>query len=453
MSGGAAAARRDPRALASSYQERRRAAALDAQRHARAGAAERARRLALAAAAAAEEEAAEAQPITPPHQADADAANHAATPSGARPPRRPHARVDTERGLWEGQLMLPEWLIDVPSDLGPAWLALPRPEGPRCLLVAGGGTTAARDRAGVLLERLRSGLPGGGAPGPARAGAGAVLDAVWHAPTATYYALDVLSWRGQDLGGCTAEFRLHWLRARLAELAAEQGGASDGGVAAWTVGGGGAPRARRVEPLPAYDATPAGLAAAHSAPAPFIRDGLYLLHRCAHYAPGATPLALAWKDAACSRYVVDTDPATGAPAAAQRLVLALRADGRVETGDDPPVALGAAPPAAHAGGARPGRLLRFRLGPGGVAAGPDGAPVGADLEYEGAANQRRGRADSLSRILFQRAAREAPIALEALLAAAAAGVAAGAGAGAGDGSSIGVGRAGAEAAPMDSDAG
>jgi snurportin-1 len=448
MSGAAAAARRDPKALASSYQERRRAAALDAQRHARAGAAERARRLALAAAAAA---AAEAEAEAPP---DADAANTAAAASGsgARPPRRPHARVDAERELWAGQLMLPEWLIDIPSDLGPAWLALPRPEGPRCLLVAGGGSTAARDRAGALLERLRSGLPGGGAPGPARPGAGAILDAVWHAPTATYYALDVLSWQGQDLGGCTAEFRLHWLRARLDELAAEQGGAADGGVAAWTVGGGGAPRARRVEPLPAYDAAPAGIAAAHSAPAPFLRDGLYLLHRRAHYAPGTTPLALAWKDAACSRYVVDTDPHTGAPAAAQRLVLALRADGSVETGDDPPVALGAAPEAARAGGARAGRLLRFRLGPGGVVAGPDGAPVGADLEYEGAANQRRGRADPLSRILFQRAAREAPIALEALLAAAAAGVAAGAGAGAGDGSSIGVERAGAGAVPTDADA-
>ncbi len=56
------------------------------------------------------------------------------------------------------------------------------------------------------------------------------------------------------------------------------------------------------------DAYPAGgLASAHSGPVAFVRDGLYLLHKEGHYALGQSPLALTWKDAACSRFLLDTD--------------------------------------------------------------------------------------------------------------------------------------------------
>ena len=95
-------------------------------------------------------------------------------------------------------------------------------------------------------------------------------------------------------------------------------------------------------------------------------------------------------------------------------------DGTVATEDDPPAALGAMPEAfirQLGERLRPGRLLRFALGPGGVTF-RGGQAVGADLRYEGPANQRRGRADSLSKILFQHLCRTAPIGLPALLAAA-----------------------------------
>ena len=45
---------------------------------------------------------------------------------------------------------------------------------------------------------------------------------------------------------------------------------------------------------------------------PYRRDGLYLLHKEGHYALALSPLALLWKDAACSRYFVDTDAAGNA---------------------------------------------------------------------------------------------------------------------------------------------
>ena len=117
---------------------------------------------------------------------------------------------------------------------------------------------------------------------------------------------DLMCWRGLSLYSCPTDFRLYWARAKLAE----DGGGADGPPS---------PRhPRRFLPLPTYPATRGGLRAAHSTPVAFTRDGVYLLHRQAHYTPGQTPLALTWKDAACSRYLVDTDR-VGAPLAQQQV--------------------------------------------------------------------------------------------------------------------------------------
>jgi snurportin-1 len=48
--------------------------------------------------------------------------------------------------------------------------------------------------------------------------------------------------------------------------------------------------------------------------------------------------------------------------------------------------------------------------------------VGADLRYEGSAHTRRGRADIISKILFQYLARREPLTLQTLLEASQAGL-------------------------------
>lgn len=57
------------------------------------------------------------------------------------------------RLYYASQLMHPDWLTDIPADLGPNWLVLPRPEGPRCLVIASRGRTTSRLRNGVVLHR------------------------------------------------------------------------------------------------------------------------------------------------------------------------------------------------------------------------------------------------------------------------------------------------------------
>lgn len=111
----------------------------------------------------------------------------------------------------------------------------------------------------------------------------------------------------------------------------------------------------------------------------------------------------------------------GVPLPSQRLVLAYRMDGSVATGDAEPCALGRMPPSFLDGVSRrvpPGTLLRFELGPGGFSL-LQGRPVGADLRFLGVAGSRRGRADMLSKVLFQHLARTCPLTFAELEAAAA----------------------------------
>lgn len=88
-----------------------------------------------------------------------------------------------------------------------------------------------------------------------------------------------------------------------------------------------------------------GLHAALHGAVPFSRDGVTLLHMEGHYALGASPLALLWKDASCSRYHLDTD-AAGVVPPRQGVTLQCLLGGGVGTGDEQPTALARLPDAA-----------------------------------------------------------------------------------------------------------
>lgn len=229
---------------------------------------------------------------------------------------------------------------------------------------------------------------------------------------------------------CTTEFRFYWMHTKLKEDMQP----TDLRLHSHPT--------RQFVPLPPYPATQGGLTAAYRDPVPFTRDGLYLVHRRTVYASGHTPLALLWKDAACSPYFIDTD-AKGTPLEQQRVILQYRAaDRALVTGDELPVVL-ATMPEGHAllneDSLRDGQLTRFTLGPEGVTF-IDGHPIGADLEFQALQSKRGGRAHVLSKILFQYLARTHPITFEVLLEAAGMGPAPEeGGAGARQGESIGVG--------------
>jgi len=105
-------------------------------------------------------------------------------------------------------LMLPESLQEVPEDLASQWLMVVVPRGERCLVIASHGTTISRAQSGAKLERFASALPGGAFDaGGVHSSGDCILDCVYHEPSATYYVLDLLAWRGHLYYDCSTEFR------------------------------------------------------------------------------------------------------------------------------------------------------------------------------------------------------------------------------------------------------
>eukprot|EP00891_Asterochloris_glomerata_P005970 jgi/Astpho2/5970/fgenesh1_pm.00080_%23_39_t len=279
---------------------------------------------------------------------------------------------------------------------------MPRPDGRRCLVIASNCWTVSRLRTGRVLHSFPSPLPGGSTASSSGADSFSILDCVFHEPQQTYYIVDVMCWQGYILYDCAAEFRLYWLTAKMAESCM-------GSTAT-------AQQQYKFMAVPTAPCTPGALQEAYAGPVPFQRDGLIFLHKEGHYSLDSTPLALLWKDAHCSQYVLETE-GDGTVPDQQQVVLAYAQDRLLVTGDQQPVPLGQLPEAfvRKAGpGLRPGRLLRCSVGARGIQL-VDGEPTGADLKYEGLANQRRGRADVISKILFQYMARRSPITVEHLL--------------------------------------
>ncbi|KAK3043268.1 hypothetical protein RJ639_002511, partial [Escallonia herrerae] len=320
------------------------------------------------------------------------------------------------------QLMLPEWMIDVPDCLSNDWLIFglckkavlitfssdvryvcARPAGKRCFVVSSNGITVSRLRNGSLLHRFPSALPNGSRAKDASRSAQSycILDCIFHELDQTYYVVDMVCWAGISFYECTAEFRFYWLNNKLVETSACDGPSRY--------------HRYRFSMVPMYNCDHEGMHTAYTGPVPYVRDGLLFYNKHAHYQTGNTPLALVWKDENCSQYVIDTDSKGQIPHQ-QQVVLELQDDGKLTTYDDPPVVFG------FLNGEFiqktelvAGNLLRFSVSEGGLVFA-DGKLEKADLQYIGKVNRARAFADSYSKIMFQHMARHSPLSIGHLLA-------------------------------------
>lgn len=379
--------RRPYKRPAISDQQRRRELALQAQSARRADAQARAR--ALASSLLPEE--VEDEPEAEHNHTVADVAAAASKLRGSDA-RRWFAR----------QIMLPEWMVDAPPCLASDWHVFARPSGKRCFVVSSNGITISRVRNGSILHRFPSALPNGSKrdiSGPASSYS--ILDCIFHEPDETYYIIDMICWRGYSLYDCTAEFRFFWVNSKLAETSACDPPSTY--------------HKYRFSAVPVYECTLQGLQAAYSGSTPYVKDGLLFYNKHAHYQAGITPLALVWKDEACSQYVIDTDSKGDIPNE-QHLVLELQGDGKLVTSDDPPVVFGSlGNEFIQKSNLRPGNLLRFSVRDESVKL-VDGKMQIIDLRFVGTPNRARAFADSHSKALFQYAARHAPLRIEDLVA-------------------------------------
>ncbi|WCJ36256.1 Snurportin-1 [Euphorbia peplus] len=301
------------------------------------------------------------------------------------------------------QLMLPEWMIDVPDCLPQDWYVFARPAGKRCFVVSSAGTTVSRERNGCILHRFPSALPNGaktrGVSGPSQSYC--ILDCIFHELDQTYYVIDMICWGGYSLYDCTAEFRFFWLNSKLGET-----GACDPPSFYHKY---------RFSSVPIYSCDQSGLLSAYSGAVPYVKDGLLFYNKHSLYQTGNTPLALVWKDENCSQYVIDTD-SNGHVPSQQQVVLELQGDGKLITSDDPPVEFGCLDlDFVQKTGLHSGNLLRFAVGDEGLIL-VDGKLEKADLHYLGKSNRARAFADSYSKVMFQHTVRHSPLKIDDLLA-------------------------------------
>ncbi|XWS60273.1 hypothetical protein CRYUN_Cryun07bG0022300 [Craigia yunnanensis] len=301
------------------------------------------------------------------------------------------------------QLMLPEWMIDVPDRLSQDWYVFGRPAGKRCFVVSSNGTTVSRQRNGSILHHFPSALPAGA---KTRDGSGSalsycILDCIFHELDQTYYVIDIVCWNGYSLHDCTAEFRFYWLNSKL-----EESGACNPPSYYHKF---------RFSAVPVYTCDQSGLYPAYTGVVPYVKDGLLFYNKHAHYQTGNTPLVLVWKDENCSQYVIDTDSKGEIPSQ-QQVVLELQDDGKLVTSDEPPVLFGCLDgDIIEKSGLHSGNLLRFAISDGGLSFA-DGKLEKADLNYLGKANRVRAFADSYSKVLFQFTVRHSPLKMDDLLA-------------------------------------
>lgn len=177
------------------------------------------------------------QPVETP-SLSSDAHNHETVQAGKRRGKPRRKRIKAKPSKWADKCMYAELLemneeahlwdnqsgdvIDgLPRDLEAAWVAVaPVPTGKRCLAVthqsagivgiSSNTTLRSRVLGKMLLPRFPSSLP------PLTV-LDCILDANWR-DNGIIHVLDVLKWKGQDVGDCETPFRFWWRDTRLAEL-------------------------------------------------------------------------------------------------------------------------------------------------------------------------------------------------------------------------------------------
>ncbi|KAF9140771.1 hypothetical protein BGX30_006012 [Mortierella sp. GBA39] len=135
------------------------------------------------------------------------------------------ARKHKDRNPFRDQMMMPETMTDIPTDLDTSYYIVPLPIGHRCFVISADGKTTARLPSGQLLvAAFESCLPAGSNQyrGNRRSDY-CILDCVYSSVTRTFWTIDIMCWRGHPVYECETEFRFWWLRGKLAEIESLQG--------------------------------------------------------------------------------------------------------------------------------------------------------------------------------------------------------------------------------------
>lgn len=179
--------------------------------------------------------------------------------------------------FYQNQLMLSEWLVEVPTDLEMEWLLVICPVGKRCLVIATKGITSVYTKNGYLLYKFPTMLPGGNKSCRFSSQDTTILDCLFNEVEKCYYILDVMSWSGYPLYDSETEFRFYWIHSKFVESHEHFKNHSTSQYKFVT--------------LPNFPCTKEAITNS-LAMANFPVDGVLFYHKRTHYTFGSTPLVL-----------------------------------------------------------------------------------------------------------------------------------------------------------------
>ena len=179
-----------------------------------------------------------------------------------RPPKR-----------YKDQLMLSEWLVEVPDDFKDEWTMLVCPIGKRNLVVAAKGRTSCYSKSGYCIDTFASVLPGGSYETSAGY---TVLDCIYSQLEQTFYVLDIMCWNDHPVYNSETEFRFYWLESKFQETP-KLASVSENNT-------------YKFLNLSKYTCTNDQILAALNKCNPISVDGLLFYHKRTHYTFGTTPL-------------------------------------------------------------------------------------------------------------------------------------------------------------------
>jgi snurportin-1 len=176
---------------------------------------------------------------------------------------------------YQNQLMLSEWMLEVPENFVDDWLMVPCPVGRRNLVVASNGRTRSYSKSGFLVNNFHSALPGGS---HVRGRSGmTILDCIYSEADRKYYVLDVMCW-GHPVYDSETEFRFYWMQTKLQETPEVLETSKQNPC--------------RFESLPNFNCSHDSLERVMNNTMNFELDGLLFYHKRAHYTFGTTPLVV-----------------------------------------------------------------------------------------------------------------------------------------------------------------
>ena len=191
---------------------------------------------------------------------------------------------------YKNQLMLSEWLVEVPKDFVKEWLMVVCPKGKRNLLVAAGGRTSCYSKSGFCIDTFASFLPGGSLE---TSSGYTVLDCIFNTIEQTFYVLDIMCWNNHPVYDSETEFRFFWLASKLQETPELS-----------TIS---ANNSHKIIGLRNYASTEDEILKAINGWEPSAVDGLLFYHKRTHYTFGCTPL-VTWLKVYMIKKILNIDP-------------------------------------------------------------------------------------------------------------------------------------------------